>query len=91
MGTIYSSQFKGQLEFVVKHCDVIRECGFDHAVKTEIIKFLFLTHNPNSHVHEDLLKNMKDGGSLNTTLGYAKHTEGTQHSDHLSKVYLDTM
>ena len=27
---------------------------------------------------------------LNTILGYAKRVEGTQHSKHLSKVYLDT-
>ena len=76
---------------MVKLHDVIRECGFDHAVETEIVKFLFPTHNQNSHVREELLKNMKDGDSLNTTLGYAKHVEGTQHSEHLSKVYLDTI
>ena len=34
---------------------------------------------------------MKDGDILNTILGYAKHIEGTQHSEHLSKVYLDTI
>ena len=71
---------------MVKLRDVIRECGFDHTVETEIVKFLFLTYNQNSCVHEELLKNMKDGDSLSTTLGYAKHIEGTQHSEHLSKV-----
>ena len=76
---------------MVKLCDVIFECGFDHAVETEIVKFLFLTHNQNSHVREELLKNMKDGDSFNTILGYAKHVESTQHSEHLSKVYLDTI
>ena len=91
LGTTYSSQFKGQSEFMVKLHDVIRESGFDHAVATEIVKFLFLTYNLNSHVREELLKNMKDGDSLNTILGYAKHVEGTQHSEHLSKVYLDTI
>ena len=34
---------------------------------------------------------MKDADSLNTILGYAKHVEGTQHSEHLSKVNLDTI
>ena len=68
-----------------------RECGLDHAMETEIVKFLFLTHNQNSHVREELLKNMKDGDSLNTILAYAKHIEGTQYSEHLSKVYLDTI
>ena len=55
LGTIYSSQFKGQSEFMVKLHDVIRECGFDHAVETEIVKFPFLTHNQNSCVCEELL------------------------------------
>ena len=34
---------------------------------------------------------MKDDDSLNTILGYVKHIEGTLHSEHLSKVYLDTI
>ena len=73
LGTIYSRQFKGQSEFMVKLCDIIREYGFDHAVETKIVKFLFLTHNQNLHVREELLKNMKHGDSVNTILGYVKH------------------
>ena len=84
-------QFKGQSEFMAKLHDVIRECGIDHAIKIEIVKFLFLTHNQNSCVCKELLKNMKDGDTLNTILGYAKHIKGTQHSEHLSKVYLHTI
>ena len=34
---------------------------------------------------------MKDADSPNTILIHAKHVEGTQHSEHLSKVYLDTI
>ena len=56
---------------MVKLHDVICECGFDHAVETKIVKFLFLTHNQNLHVREELLKNMNDADSLNTILGYA--------------------
>ena len=33
-------------------------------------------------MREELLKNMKEGDSLNTILSYAKHVEGTQHSEH---------
>ena len=91
LGTIYSSQFKGQSEFMIKLRNVITECGFDHIVDTEIVKFLFLMHDQNFRVHKELLKNMKDGDSLNTILGYAKHIEGTQHSENLSKAYLDTI
>ena len=52
LSTIYSSQFKSQPEFMVKLHDVIRECGFDHAVETEIVKFLFLTDNKNAYVRQ---------------------------------------
>ena len=48
-----------------------------------------ITHNQNSC--KELLKNMKDGDSLNTILGYAKHIEGTPHGEHLSTAYLDTI
>ena len=77
---------------MIKLRDIIRECGFDHhIVEIKIVKFLFLTHNQNSCVCKELLKNMKDGDSLNTILGYAKYVEGTQHSKNLSKAYLDTI
>ena len=76
---------------MVKLCDVIREYGFDNAIETEIVKFLFVTHNQNAQVREELLKNLKYGDSFNTILGYVQLVEGTQHSEHLSKVYLDTV
>ena len=50
---------------------------------------MFLTHNQNAHVLEELLKSMKDSDAL--TLGYAHLVEGTQHSESLSKAYLDTI
>ena len=54
-------------------------------------KFLFLTHNQNAHVCEELLKSMKDSDGLNDILGYAHLVEGTQHFESLSKAYLDTV
>ena len=48
-------------------------------------------HNQNAHVHEELLKSMKDADRLNDILGYAGLVEGTQHSESLSKAYLDTV
>ena len=55
------------------------------------MKFSFLTHNQNPKVEEELLKSMKEGDGLNDILGYACLVEGNQHSEHLSKVYLDTV
>ena len=53
------------------------------------VKFLFLTHNNNTHVHEDLLKEMKEDTTLATVLNIAQISEGTIHSEELSKQYLD--
>ena len=49
---IYSSQFKSQSEFMVKLHECLRECSCE--------KPLFLMHNQNAHVHEELLKSLKD-------------------------------
>ena len=48
-------------------------------------------HNQNAHVREELLKSMKDSDGLNDILGYARLVEGMQHSESLSKAYLDTV
>ena len=48
-------------------------------------------HNQNAHVHEELLKSMKDSDGLNDILGYACLIKGTQHSKSLSKAYLDNV
>ena len=73
--------------FRLREC--VRECSFENP--DEVVKFLFLTHNQNARVHEELLKSMKDADGLNDILGYAHLVEGTQHSESLSKAYLDTV
>ena len=67
----------------------VSECSFEKPDK--VVNFLFLMHNQNGHVREELLKSMKDGDGLNDILGYAHLVEGTQHSESLSKAYLDTV
>ena len=57
----------------------------------EVVKFLFLMHNQTACVHEELLKSMKGSDGLNDILGYACLVEGMQHSESLSKAYLDTV
>ena len=89
LGGIYSSQFKSQSEFMVKLHECVRECLF--VKPDEVVKFLFLMHNQNAHVCEELLKSMKDSDALNDILGYAHLVEGMQHSESLSKAYLDTI
>ena len=74
---------------MVKLHECVRECLFEKP--DEVVKFLFLTHNKNAHVHEELLKSMKDEDGLNDILGYAHLVEGTQHSKSLPKAYLNTV
>ena len=54
------------------------------------MKFLFLTHN-NTHVCEDLLKEMKEDTTLATLVNIVCMSEGTIHSEELSKQYLETI
>ena len=82
---IYSSQS----EFMVELRECVRECSFEKP--DEVVKFLCLRHNQNACVHEELLKSMKDSNALNDILGYACLVEGTQHSESMSKAYLDAV
>ena len=87
LGSIYSSQFKTQSDFYNHLWSVAKECNFSNS--DEVVKFLFLTHNNNTHVRKDLLKEMKEDTSLATMLNIVQISEGTIHSEELSKQYLD--
>ena len=66
LGSIYSNAFKTQSEFYHKLNTVANDCQFDN--KEEIVKFLFLTHNQNTHLREHLLKEMQDTTSVTDML-----------------------
>ena len=89
LGSIYSNQFKSQSDFYNHLQCVPKECDF--SAGDEIVKFLFLTHNNNTHVCEDLLKEMKEDTTLATMINIACVSEGTIHSEELSKQYLETI
>ena len=84
LGSIYSSQFKGQHDFLTRLRKVAHDCSFTNA--DEIVHFLFLTHNQNTCIREELIKSMKTTDSLHDALA-----EGTMHTEELSKQYLDTV
>ena len=85
--SIYSNQFKTQSDFYNHLQCVAKECNFSS--HDEVVKFLFLTHNNNTHVREDLLKEMKEDTTLATMLNIVRISEGTIHSKELSKQYLE--
>ena len=77
LGSLYSSQFKNQNDFLNKLLDVSKDCELDNP--NELVKFLFLVHNQNNHVHENLLKEMKSDSTLQDCLHIAKLTKGIVH------------
>ena len=74
LGSIYSNQFKTQSDFYNCLQCVAKECNFSS--HDEVVKFLFLTHNNNTRVHEDLLKEMKEDTTLATMLNIVRISEG---------------
>ena len=66
LGSIYSSQFKCQHDFLTRLREVAHDCSFTNA--DEIVHFLFLTHNQNTQVREELLKLMKTTDGLKDNL-----------------------
>ena len=55
------------------------------------MKFLYLTHNQNTRVHEHLLKELTDTTSLADMLRMTRVCEGTVHSEEISKQYLESV
>ena len=88
LGSLYSGQFKSQGDFYNKLQQVVCECPFTDA---DEVKFLFLTHNQDKCVCEDLLKQMKETTTLSDMVHIAKTTESMVHSETLSTQYLKTV
>ena len=86
LGSLYSLQFKNQSDFLNKLIDVSNDCNLDNP--NVLVKFLFLVHNQNVHVCENLLKDMKPECTLQDCLWIAKLTEGTVHVEKLGQNFL---
>ena len=86
LGSLHSSQFKNQNDFLNKLLDVSKDCELDNP--NELVKFLLLVHNQNSRVHENLLKEMKSDSTLQDCLHIAKLTKGTAYVEKLGQNFL---
>ena len=84
--SLYSSQFKNQNDFLNKLLDMSKDCELDNP--NELVKFLFLVYNQNSHVCEKLLKEMKSDSTLQDCLHIAKLTKDTVHVEKLGQNFL---
>ena len=78
-------KFKNQNDFLNKLLDVSKDCELDNP--NELV-FLFLVHNQNSSVCENLLKEMKSDSTFQDRLRIAKLTEGTVHVEKLCQNFL---
>ena len=86
LGSVYSDQFKCQHDFLTRLRKVAKDCSFANA--DDIVRFLFLLHNQNTRIWEELLKTMKPTDSLHQALQITKLAKATIHSEELSKQYL---
>ena len=84
LGSIYSSQ--DHTEYISKLCDVANDWSF--ANKDEIVKFLFLIHNTNERVKDQLIDKMKTTDTLTDILQLAKTVELIVQMETLSKQLL---
>ena len=71
--------------------EVARDCSFTNVDEIVHFVFLFLMHNQNTRVREELLKLMKTTNGLKDALQIGHLAEGTMHTEELSKQYLDTV
>ena len=76
-------------QFYHKLYSVASDCNFIN--KDEIVKFLYLTHNQNTRVHEHLLRKLTDTTSLADMLRMARVCKGTVHLEEISKQYLESV
>ena len=70
-------------------CDVANGCNFEN--KDEIVKFLFLIHNTNEMVKDQLIKKMKMTDALVDILQIATTVKSTIQTETLSKQLLQML
>ena len=69
--------------------EIVGECGF--MTKDDVVKLLFLIHNKDSRVRDELLKNLTPTSILQECLGWAKCVESTVQTAALSEKLLKGM
>ena len=74
---------KTKLNLCLKLCDVANDCSFVN--KDEIVKFLFLIHNTNERVKDQLIEKMKTTDTLTDIHQLAETVESAVQMETLSK------
>ena len=88
LGSVYSNQCKNQTEFMQKLKEIAQETGFNPAVRDELIKFLFVTHNTDQKVREYLLDKADPEKTCQDFLKLAKTVESLVKTENMSRELL---
>ena len=88
LGSVYSNQCKNQTEFMQKLKEIAQETGFTPAVRDELIKFLFVTHNTDQKVREYLLDKADPEKTCQDFLKLAKTVESLVKTENMSRELL---
>ena len=88
LGSVYSNQCKNQTEFMQKLKEIAQETGFRPAVRDELIKFLFVTHNTDQKVREYLLDKADPEKTCQDFLKLAKTVESLVKTENMSRELL---
>ena len=88
LGSVYSNQCKNQTEFMQKLKEIAQETGFRPAVRDELIKFLFVTHNTDQKVREYLLDEADPEKTCQDFLKLAKTVESLVKTENMSRELL---
>ena len=81
-----SNEIKTQSEFMYELKDLVKQCEFTNS--NELVKFLFLIHNKQTEVTQELLKHITKETALAWCLEYACNIEGNLQLVELLK-YVD--
>ena len=88
LGSVYSNQCKNQTEFMQKLKEIALETGFRPAVRDELIKFLFVTHNTDQKVRVYLLDKADPEKTCQDFLKLAKTVESLVKTENMSRELL---
>ena len=88
LGSVYSYQCKNQTEFMQKLKEIAQETGFRPAVRDELIKFVFVTHNTDQKVREYLLDKADPENTCQDFLNFAKTVESLVKTENMFRELL---
>ena len=89
LGSLHSSNFKDQTEFMMRLKELVREGRFKE--KDEVIKFLFMIHNIDPKVRDYLINKGDPTKTCSIFLNLARSVESMVQTETISKQLLQNL